>query len=124
MPFSLEIIILFITSCILSPLILKGIISGLKRYNCLDRPHLYKSESGRSPVPYGAGISIFLTILVFIPILYFILDFTAILEHRLHIMIALGAFIAVVSFLDDMETIGKSRIRISPIFRLLMQIGV
>lgn len=124
MSFSFEIIILFIASSILSPLILKGIVYVLRTFHCLDRPHLYKSEAGRTPVPYGAGISIFLTILAFVPILYFILDFTAILEHRLHIMIILGAFIAIISFLDDMETIGRSWIRIPPILRLMMQIAV
>lgn len=36
----------------------------------------------------------------------------------------LAVFIAGISFLDDMDTIGKSPIRIPPIFRLLMQIGV
>lgn len=124
MSFSFEIIILFLASCILSPLILSGCSYFLRKWTLLDRPHLYKSEQGRDPVPYGAGISILLTLLVFFPILYGIVDFTPILEHRLHIIIVLAIFIAIISFLDDMDTIGKSPIRIPPIFRLLMQIGV
>lgn len=124
MSFPLEICILFITACIISPLILLGVTTVLRKWNFLDRPHLYKSEIGRAPVPYGAGISILFTILVFVPILYGIIDFTPILEHRLYIIIILGVFIACISFFDDMETIGQSSLRIHPIFRLLMQIGV
>lgn len=96
----------------------------LRRYQLLDRPHLYKSEAGRDPVPYGAGISIILTLLVFVPILYGILEFTPILEHRLHIILIIAVVIGLISFVDDMDTIGRSRVRVSPIFRLIMQIGV
>lgn len=124
MSFSLELIIIFIASCILSPMILLGVSWILRTCSLLDRPHLYKSEAGRKPVPYGAGVSLILTLTAFVPILYGVLDFTQVLEHRLHIILALAGFIAVVSFLDDMETIGKSRFHIHPILRLGMQIIV
>lgn len=124
MSFSLEIIILFIASCICSPLILRGVTSILRKWRFLDRPHLYRSEIGRTPVPYGAGITLIMTILFFVPILYTIVDFTPILEHRLHIILILAVIIAVITFFDDLDTIGKSPIPISPIFRLLMQIGI
>ncbi len=124
MSFSIEIIILFIISCILSPLILRAVSWGLRRYQWLDRPHLYRSESGRTPVPYGAGIMIILTLVTCIPILYTIVDFTPILEHRLYIILILAVILAVITFFDDLDTIGKSPMRVSPVFRLCMQIGV
>lgn len=124
MSFSFEIIILFVFSCILSPLILSGVTSVLQKWRFLDRPHLYRSELGRTPVPYGAGITIILTILLFVPILYTIIDFTPILEHRLHIILILAVIIAGVTFLDDLDTIGKSPIPVSPLFRLFMQISI
>lgn len=65
-----------------------------------------------------------MTLIVFLPILYHLVDFTPILEHRLHIIIGVALFIAIISFIDDLDTIGKSWIRVPPIFRLLMQIGV
>lgn len=37
---------------------------------------------------------------------------------------SIGVMITLISFLDDMETIGKSPLRIPPMVRLTMQIGV
>lgn len=54
MPLFLFTILLFLGSFLVSSLILKGIESFWKRYQILDRPHLYKSEQGRKPVPYSA----------------------------------------------------------------------
>lgn len=39
-------------------------------------------------------------------------------------MLIIGGCITLVSFIDDMDTIGKSPIRVPPLFRLMMQIGV
>ena len=39
-------------------------------------------------------------------------------------MLIIGAFLTAISFIDDMDTIGKSPVKIPPIFRLLMQIAV
>lgn len=124
MSLAFEIILIFIFSSLLSPLILQGVTYCLERYRLLDRPHLYKSEVGRAPVPYGAGIALIITIGCFIPILYGVIEFTPTLEHRLHIIIIIAVIIAVISFIDDMDTIGRSPVRVSPIFRLMMQIGV
>lgn len=124
MPFLGQIIILFILSCILSPLILNGVCFLLRKFAIIDRPHLYKAEQGRSPAPYGAGISILLTLILFLPVLYGFFDFSEILEKRLHIVLILGVILAVVSFIDDMDTIGKSRMSVPPLFRLAMQIGI
>lgn len=104
--------------------ILRGIEFLWKKWNLLDRPHLYKSEQGRKPVPYSAGVSILLTLLLMSPFIFLFGDFSPLLEKRLLIVIIIGILITSISFLDDMETIGKSRIKIPPIVRLIMQIGV
>ena len=50
--------------------------------------------------------------------------FSDLLEHRLVIILVIGIIIALVSFVDDLDTIGRSTIKVPPIARLLMQIGV
>lgn len=65
-----------------------------------------------------------LTLLIFVPILYGVLEFTPILEHRLHIILIIALVIGAISFVDDMDTIGRSPLRVPPVFRLVMQIGV
>jgi UDP-N-acetylmuramyl pentapeptide phosphotransferase/UDP-N-acetylglucosamine-1-phosphate transferase len=68
--FTQSLIIIFIISLIISPLVLMGVSFLLRKYRLLDRPHLYKSEKGRKPAPYGAGISIIITLLILAPIIY------------------------------------------------------
>jgi UDP-GlcNAc:undecaprenyl-phosphate/decaprenyl-phosphate GlcNAc-1-phosphate transferase len=65
-----------------------------------------------------------MTLLLTILIFPYIFDVPASLEHKLHIVLILGSILTLVSFVDDLDTIGKSRISIPPIVRLLMQIGV
>lgn len=120
----LHFLLIFITSLILSPLILRGVSFLLRRYHILDRPHLYRSEIGRKPAPYGAGISIIVTLMVMSPLVFLVADFSLLLEKRLAIILGIGLIISIVSFIDDLDTIGKSKISIPPIVRLLMQIGV
>lgn len=40
----LQFLLIFVSSIIISPLILGGVSWVLRKYNLLDRPHLYKSE--------------------------------------------------------------------------------
>ena len=122
MPFSLELILLFVTASIVGYAVLSIIMRLWQEYAILDRPHLYKTESGREPVPYGVGIAIIITLLILAPSISYFFDISASLEHKLHIVLALAAIIGIVSFVDDLDTIGKSRWRVSPILRLLMQI--
>ena len=79
----IQFFIIFISSLIISPLILRGVSFLLKKYNLLDRPHLYKSEKWRSPAPYGAGISLIVMLLIMSPLLFLFADFTLLLEKRL-----------------------------------------
>ena len=64
------------------------------------------------------------TLLLISPLIPYFFDISQSLEHKLHIVLTLAAIIAVVSFVDDLDTIGKSRWSVPPIVRLLMQIGV
>ena len=122
MPFLLQIFIIFLSSLLITPLILSGISFLFQKWGFLDRPHLYKSEKWRKPAPYGVGIVLILMLLIFFPVFYFSFDFSAILERRLHIVMILWVLLALVSFVDDMDTIGKSPISVPPLFRLGMQI--
>lgn len=124
MSISLQIILILGISIFVSPLILQGVIYLLRKYKLLDRPHLYKSEAGRQPAPYGAGIAIFLTLLVLSPIIFSVFGFSPLLEKRLLIVLGIGALLSMVSFVDDLDTIGKSPIKVPPLFRLMMQIVV
>ncbi len=67
---------------------------------------------------------IFLVLLILSPLIFLFGDFSAILEKRLLIVLSIGACIVGISFLDDMETIGRSKFKIPPLFRLGMQILV
>ena len=115
---------LFVAATIVGFGLLKIIIFLWKKWWLLDRPHLYKSEQWRAPAPYSAGVLIFLTLAILSPIIYIFGDFSEMLLHRLTIVLIIGAFLTAISFIDDMDTIGKSPIKIPPIFRLLMQIAV
>ncbi len=119
-----QFIFILITSIIVSPYILSGISFLLHRFGLLDRPHLYKTELWRSPVPYGAGIAIILTLLILSPMVIFFGGFSGLLIHRFTIILVIGVIISMISFIDDLDTIGKSRIKIPPIARLIMQIWV
>lgn len=122
--FLLHIAELFIISCIVSPLILHVIRFLFRKYNIIDRPHLYKTEQGRPPAPYWVGILIILVLLLCFPLMYCMFDFSQVLERRLHIVLAIGVIIAIVSFIDDMDTIGKTPMKVSPLLRLFMQICI
>ena len=65
-----------------------------------------------------------MTLLVLSPLVFLFGGFSDLLEHRLVIILSIGVIISIVSFVDDLDTIGKSRVKIPPIVRLLMQVGV
>jgi UDP-GlcNAc:undecaprenyl-phosphate/decaprenyl-phosphate GlcNAc-1-phosphate transferase len=124
MDFFSHLIILALLSAIIGYIILR-IVTGLsRRYDILDRPHLYHTERGRSPAPYGIGIAIMMTLLMLSPLIPIIFDISWTLEKKLHIVLILGSILALVSYIDDLDTIGRSRWRVPPIVRLIMQIGV
>jgi len=63
-------------------------------------------------------------LIILAPAVYVWGDFSPLLEKRFTIVLAVGALITLISWIDDMDTIGKSPVRVPPIVRLLMQIGV
>lgn len=65
-----------------------------------------------------------MTLLILAPFIPFFFDITDTLERKLDIVLALASIIALVSFIDDLDTIGKSRWSVPPLVRLAMQIGV
>ena len=112
----------FIASLIVSPAIVMGVSYLLRKYAILDRPEKYKIEKGRPPAPYGIWVSIFIVLLLFIPLILLYWWFSPTLEKRLLIMLILWGILTCVSFIDDLDTIGKSKISVPPLFRLSMQI--
>lgn len=58
------------------------------------------------------------------PVVFLFGDLSSLLLKRFLIVLIIGICITVVSFLDDMDTIGKLPFHIPPIVRLMMQIGV
>jgi UDP-N-acetylmuramyl pentapeptide phosphotransferase/UDP-N-acetylglucosamine-1-phosphate transferase len=58
------------------------------------------------------------------PLIYLYADFSPLLEKRFTIILVIGILISIISFIDDLDTIGKSKIKIPPIARLIMQIIV
>lgn len=63
-------------------------------------------------------------LVILTPLIFLFGDFSPLLEKRLLIVLIIGIGISLVSFVDDMDTIGRSPVRVPPIVRLLMQIGV
>ncbi len=56
--------------------------------------------------------------------MYIFGDFSELLMHRFTIVLIIGALLNIISFIDDMDTIGKSPIKVPPIVRLGMQIAI
>ena len=109
--------ILAILSTLLTFALLRFGMWAFERLGILDRPHLYPHERHRAPIPYGLGIVLYLD---FVVLSLLFLDLSV---EKLRTILFLGFIISLVSFLDDLNTIGKFR-KIKPIVRLALQIGV
>lgn len=116
----------------LSPFLYYAIIAGLsfmsslfllwavcklwRRFGIMDRPERYGHN--RFPVPYAVGVILFLNLLVFSPFLF---------QNEIHfkrflIIFIFWAVLTLISFLDDLDTISRIPFKISPKFRLFIQI--
>lgn len=62
--------------------------------------------------------------LLLVPWVYGFGDFSDLFMKRFTIILIIGSLLSIVSFIDDMDTIGKSRIKVPPLVRLGMQIAV
>ena len=121
-PYSL--ILLFLFASVLSYCVLLGVKWVFRKIGLIDRPHLYPAEWKRPPAPYSIGIVIWITLVAMTPVILHFFDFTPILEKRLWIFVALGGLVTIVSFLDDLDTIGKIWFSVPPWVRLFFQIWV
>lgn len=119
-----NLLVLAFLSLIVGYGVLKLVLYFARRHGILDRPHLYKTESGRNPAPYGIGIAIISTLLLVAPVIPYLFEISQALEKKLYIVLTLSAIIGIISALDDLDTIGKSWISVPPVFRLAMQVGV
>lgn len=119
-----QVALIFVLSCIISPLVFRALFVVLRKYNIMDRPHLYRSEKWRNPVPYSIGLGLFVIFTIFLPLLSFGFDISPILEKRLWIVFTVGWILTVITLIDDLDTIGKSRWKVSPFLRLLLQLAV
>ena len=114
---TIQALILAVCSAVLSFVFVRFGASTFQRFGILDRPYLYPHEQHRVPVPYGLGVILFLNF-TFLSFLFLGFD-----VDKLRVIFLLGLIVTIVSFLDDLNTIGKFR-RIPPAVRLTLQIGV
>lgn len=124
MEFFIHLTILFFSSGILAWWGLKAIDHLWRKYGLTDLPHLYKNEVGRAPAPYSIWIILTFILVIFSPYISWMFAFSEVLEKKLIIIVTLTAIIGVISFVDDLDTIRKSYIKVPPIFRLALQILV
>lgn len=88
----------------------------LKRYGIVDKPELYPHEKGRGPLPYPGGIVLILNLLLWSPwILQSVAESD--MKKAAYVLLA-GLITSLVMAWDD------QRRTLSPIFRLLFQVGL
>lgn len=92
-PIFINLFILASLSLVVGYFVLKAILKFAKNFGILDRPHLYKTEAGRKPVPYGIGIAIVSTLLLVAPIIPSLFEISPTLEKKLYIVLILSAVI-------------------------------
>lgn len=51
-------------------------------------------------------------------------DFSLALQEKFYTVLVIGGLLNLISFVDDMDTIGKSPVKVPPYIRLAMQIAV
>ncbi|MCD5380552.1 undecaprenyl/decaprenyl-phosphate alpha-N-acetylglucosaminyl 1-phosphate transferase [Candidatus Gracilibacteria bacterium] len=97
---------IFLSSVILSFLVINFVKSVFYKWNILDNPKKYGKK--RDPIPYSMGIVLFIS--------FFILSFLFIEPNsKLFIIWGFGLFITVVSFIDDIFKVSAKK-------RLIMQV--
>lgn len=113
-----KILMLSWISIIMTSLIIAFFRYLFPKINLMDHPEKYPHEWKRSPIPYWMWVVIFL---IFALISLFFLD---IYYKKLLIILILWFIVTIISFIDDLDTIDISKIKVLPIFRLLMQIAI
>lgn len=124
MDFYLKLFILTITASLIAWWWLKFLLIFFRKFWVLDLPHLYENEGKRPPAPYSIGIILTFMLVIFAPLITWGFDFSFLLEQKLEVIVVLACIIWLVSFLDDLDTIKQSFVKIPPIVRLWLQIWV
>lgn len=124
MQFFTELITLLVISTLSSYIIMRFGLFVLRKIRILDHPERYPSEWNRAPAPYGIGVLVFINfaLISLIALPYF--NMYEIWERKYWIILILASFIALVSFIDDLDTIDKSYFSLHPMIRLFFQIGI
>lgn len=93
--------LLLLCSFVLSYTLYASTIILCRRFGLLDIPDKRKRHS--APVPIGGGAGFIITLIVSVILLYFLLDSY---DFLLNVVVALGAFLAIISFIDDIRDLG------------------
>ncbi len=103
-----KIVLLFITSILLSFLLIKIFIKIFYKFKILDNPKKYNKK--RKPIPYSMWIVFYLS---FFFLSYFFIDY----NYKLFLLWLFGGIISIISFIDD-------RLNVSAKIRLIIQIVI
>ncbi len=101
-------LLIAISGLILALILIRLALLLFPRWGLMDKPHKYNLK--RAPIPYYGGIPIVLAFTI--GSLFWLKG-----DPKLLIFLGLGLIVAIVSFIDDKRGL-------SPVLRLLMQIGV
>lgn len=118
LPIFTKILFLFGISLISTSIIIYIFTHFFGKIWLMDQPHKYPHEGKRAPIPYSIWVVLFINFAL-LSVLFLDLSY-----KKLIIMLVLWLIVTVVSFIDDLDTINKSIIKVHPIFRLLMQIWI
>ncbi|MDD2487564.1 MAG: MraY family glycosyltransferase [Candidatus Gracilibacteria bacterium] len=109
---------LFGSSIIIFSILIAIFVKIFKKFNLLDHPERYPHEKGRKPLAYGFGIIMFLSFAIMS------ISFLDLGVKKIVFILVLGLILGIFNFIDDLDTIGMTRIKITPFQRLIIQILV
>jgi len=114
-PLLIKLFFLFGISVITTSVIIYSFDKFFRKIWLMDHPERYPHEWNRKPIPYWMGITLFINFLLLS--LAFLDD-----SKKLVIILVIGAIIALMSFIDDLDTINISPFWVPPLLRLIIQI--
>lgn len=118
LPIFTKIIFLFGISIFSTSILLSLFSKFFKKIGLMDHPEKYPHEWNRAPIPYWMWVILFLNFIL-LSVLFLDIEY-----KKLLIIIILSTVITLVSFIDDLETIDIIKLKVHPIFRLLVQIWI
>lgn len=94
----------------------KTVFLLFKKYNIVDKPHLYPHEKHRAPLPYPGGVVLAINMILWSPWILFAVS-TADIKKALYILVS-GTITTLIMAWDDQKR------NLPPLFRLCFQIGL